>query len=783
MKNITLRLFIIVFAALMIIFLTANFFGFYFGQEFRDFYTQHLNFINYIRMNFYQTHDLFPQFNMNMGLGQSMVTLYYHGLYNPFVLVSFLVPFIPTEVYFEMMIAFVIALTAASSYYLLTIHKFNHNVKLVSSILCSFSAVLIYQSHYHPMFIYYVPFAFINLILLHKLVDSKKTALFTLCLSLVFFFNFFFAPVVLVINLIYFTYLIYNKNNKLELSIKYVIVNIVAILCGFLVTLPQFIAFLNTARSGIGTAPSVYNINAALPFTMIINPYYLGIGVIGFCAMIYFLFKRENKFYFLLSSVVFIFAISDFVNYILNVGQYIHYKQLIYTLPFLSILIAAFLSEKSKLKSRLVLVTSIICIVGFVIVIPLSQLNIVKEVLALINSYTVFKLPIIACIIGIIIVSLNLAISKLDLKNISSYKTIILCVMLASCSFIMFSSFYEGRWFNNITTTTCPETEMQYVNGENTNQVECINESSPGYFTSIINQEYIDFFKGNSENSSYGNERFVYNESFNNPISEYVYGISEDSADFIYGQTNSNIYQGTTSSTIEMYFYDTAPNGVKTKEEVTPTKHIDSYMLSGDVTIPTNYTDGVAVITFEQTNDICDMPKGNMCSITINGVRNEDVTVASHQTLINHDTFTYYIDLSEANGELNITSSPGTWLLSNINIYYLSPETLAQHKTYTQIDNLEIDYNNSYSFDITMQEAGYVFTTLIYDENFIITVDGVEVTPQKVNEIFLGFEIEEGTHSVVISYEIKGFKVALLTTIIGFSTLIIIAIYERKKYG
>ena len=144
---------------------------------------------------------------------------------------------------------------------------------------------------------------------------------------------------------------------------------------------------------------------------------------------------------------------------------------------------------------------------------------------------------------------------------------------------------------------------------------------------------------------------------------------------------------------------------------------------------------------------------------------------------------TYYIDLSKANGELNITSTPGNWVLNNINMYYLSPETLQKHKTYTPITNLEIDYNNSYSFDITMPEEGYIFTTLIYDENFTVTIDNVEVTPEKVNEIFLGFEIDEGTHSVVISYEIKGFKTALLITTIGFSTLIIIAIYERKKYG
>ena len=70
------------------IYLTKN--GTYIFASSKDFDVQHYLLPEYLREIFINTHNLFPKFSFNLAAGTNIYNLAYYGLYNPIILVSFL---------------------------------------------------------------------------------------------------------------------------------------------------------------------------------------------------------------------------------------------------------------------------------------------------------------------------------------------------------------------------------------------------------------------------------------------------------------------------------------------------------------------------------------------------------------------------------------------------------------------------------------------------------------------------------------------------------------------
>ena len=76
-----------------------------------DWISQHSVFPEYFRQQFYQTGQFFPEFAANIGGGQNIYHFSYYGLYNPVVLVAYLLPFVKMSDY--LMAASVVCLAAS----------------------------------------------------------------------------------------------------------------------------------------------------------------------------------------------------------------------------------------------------------------------------------------------------------------------------------------------------------------------------------------------------------------------------------------------------------------------------------------------------------------------------------------------------------------------------------------------------------------------------------------------------------------------------------------------
>ena len=73
-------------------------FQFIFGSNV-DWIRQHITFPTYFRNLFYQTGNIFPNFAPQLGAGQNIFYFAYYGLYNPIILLSYLLPLIPMGTY------------------------------------------------------------------------------------------------------------------------------------------------------------------------------------------------------------------------------------------------------------------------------------------------------------------------------------------------------------------------------------------------------------------------------------------------------------------------------------------------------------------------------------------------------------------------------------------------------------------------------------------------------------------------------------------------------------
>ena len=98
-KNDIINILTLIIISLVIILVLVNFTNF-FGSK-KDWISQHIMFPDYLRKLFYDTGDIFPNFAFNLGGGQNIYNISYYGLFNPIILISYLLPFVSMITYIQ----------------------------------------------------------------------------------------------------------------------------------------------------------------------------------------------------------------------------------------------------------------------------------------------------------------------------------------------------------------------------------------------------------------------------------------------------------------------------------------------------------------------------------------------------------------------------------------------------------------------------------------------------------------------------------------------------------
>ena len=171
-------------------------------------------------------------------------------------------------------------------------------------------------------------------------------------------------------------------------------------------------------------------------------------------------------------------------------------------------------------------------------------------------------------------------------------------------------------------------------------------------------------------------------------------------------------------------------------------------------------------------------------SVWVEGVRNK-LTAESHIYYNGNDKFTYAVPLKEGQTSINIKLGAGDYELEDEAGYIWKKSVCEGQKNELVQSEFIVNKQETKGNIIkgTLQvnnEDGYLITSIPYDKNFEILVDGKKAAYEKVNTAFLGLKIQEGKHEVEIIYHAPGLMIGKILSLIG---LILFVLIIRLKWN
>lgn len=126
---------------------------------------------------------------------------------------------------------------------------------------------------------------------------------------------------------------------------------------------------------------------------------------------------------------------------------------------------------------------------------------------------------------------------------------------------------------------------------------------------------------------------------------------------------------------------------------------------------------------------------------------------------------------------------PGIYNFDQLELIAHSVKDIEQQVQILQeesLEDIEIE-TNSISGRIALSEPKILCVAVPYSSGWKCNVDGEQVSLSKVNDVFLGIELEPGEHTVKLTYETPYIRVGLAITLCGVIFLLVLIIYRRKQ--
>ena len=797
-KKDKLNLVIIIITFLIFILIITRFTNYY--GSLLDWEAQHIAIPNTIRTLFYQNFNLFPDFILNIGAGQNIYYLSYYGLFNPYILISYLLPFIKM-VDFISVIGMLIPIISAILTYIWLRKRYDEKISFMTTILFIFSMSLSFHSHRHIMFINYMPFLILGLFGIDKKYDKNESSLLVISIFLIAISSFYYSISSYIVLIIYYIFKYLEKEEKivikdlffklLNLSLNF----IHGILLSSIVLLPTAAVILNGREK---TSVAINFIETLIPkinlLYFLYNPYGVGLTLISIVAIIYSLISKDLKYKFL-SIILFLIMLFPIFNYILNALMYIDAKILIPFLPLIILVIANFLSKLTKnlISDKELIFIMLITAISIInstmyIYIDLIVLSIVFFL------YKKFKKDFILNTIMFLVISICLIFSLNDplvdkktfdkdyqsLKNIVNYikkndkslyriaidykneafinqifdnSEVLISTIYSSLNNKNYSNFYYEELLNNIkhrnrviTTTTLSDYYLSSLSNK-----YIVTK------TTLINKKLI---KKIDNYNIYLNEAYKPMFYFSNNL------ISEEYYDKL------KYYQ----KPLSLMNYDVvkeAKNEIDLKiEKINDINLVKTgeYLEEKDKKYSINL--GKVKRLFVRIN-MYDSPscKSKDTYIDINNIRNK-LTCKSWK----YHNKNYTFDYLTTSDVLNIKIKKGKYYIKDYEIYEIKDFNILKQK------ELNVEYKDSlFTSKVSLKEDGYFITSIPYDKGFKAYIDKKEVEVEKVNKAFVGFKVPKGEHSIVLKFTSPLKKESLIITFISFIVYLYLLWKEKNN--
>ena len=797
-KKDKLNLVIIIITFLIFILIITRFTNYY--GSLLDWEAQHIAIPNTIRTLFYQNFNLFPDFILNIGAGQNIYYLSYYGLFNPYILISYFLPFIKM-VDFISVIGMLIPIISAILTYIWLRKRYDEKISFMTTILFIFSMSLSFHSHRHIMFINYMPFLILGLFGIDKKYDKNESSLLVISIFLIAISSFYYSISSYLVLIIYYIFKYLEKEEKivikdlffklLNLSLNF----IHGILLSSIVLLPTAAVILNGREK---TSVAINFIETLIPkinlLYFLYNPYGIGLTLISIVAIIYSLISKDLKYKFL-SIILFLIMLFPVFNYILNALMYIDAKILIPFLPLIILVIANFLSKLTKnlISDKELIFIMLITAISIInstmyIYIDLIVLSIVFFL------YKKFKKDFILHSIMLLVITVSVIFSLNDplvdkktfdkdyqsLKNIVNYirkndkslyriaidykneafinqifdnSEVLISTIYSSLNNKNYSNFYYEELLNNIkhrnrviTTTTLSDYYLSSLSNKyivtKTNLINKKLIKKIDNYNIYLNEEYkpMFYFSNNLISEEYYDKLKYYQK----PLSLMNYDVVKEAKNEI-------------DLKIEKI---NDINLVKTGE----------YLEEKDKKYSINL--GKVKTLFVRIN-MYDSPscKSKDTYIDINNIRNK-LTCKSWK----YHNKNYTFDYLTTSDVLNIKIKKGKYYIKDYEIYEIKDFNILKQK------ELNVEYKDSlFTSKVSLKEDGYFITSIPYDKGFKAYIDKKEVEVEKVNKAFVGVKVPKGEHSIVLKFTSPLKKKSLIITFISFIVYLYLLWKEKNN--
>ena len=829
-RNDIINVLTLIIISLVIILILVNFTNF-FGSKV-DWLSQHIVFPDYLRKLFYDTGEIFPNFAFNLGGGQNIYNISYYGLFNPIILISYLLPFVSMITYIQFSMIICLIVSIALMYYFLR-RRFDSKICFVSTLLFLTAGCLIFHFHRHIMFVDYMPFLLMALIGVDKYFDKKKISLLVISIVLMILTSYYFSVVGLLTVLLYgiFRYIENKRDEKITVKdffkegFKFIFIMLIPVLISAVLLLPTAVALFGgrTATNKNISLLSLFIPNFDISNTLY-STYSLGVSAIFIIALIYGIVtkKKEVRVISIIFSILLIFPIFD---YIFNGGMYLNGKAFIPLLPLAILLMGYFLKNvfdnKKKLKISIV-ISLLIAVINLIIYFYKDEslcllffVDMLILIILLLVSYKVKKKMIIYVYLGII--------------------SIILVIPTNFSEIFVTNEFYDSLNYEETSDkvkhvldndNSFYRMSDQSVKLDKSNYIYDIDYYTGSIYSSLSNSYYKDF----------------YNNLINNEFIYRSYGMLTGNNNILYNFYMGNKYLLNSSN--NMLGYEKIDDGIYRNEDVLPVGYSTSKIMSLDeynslsyfekldaylnyAIVDENYSDSYVKkikdyvldydvlesknLKIEEDNGEYSIKasKDNKLVVKLNNIVDSDIVLLRFKMLYNNKCSEddSYITINGVSNKLSCRR----WKYHNNNYdfeYSLNSDTLeitfSEGKfRLTDFDMALYDYNDLVSINdeispfvidrdktkgdiiegnINVKEDGYFKLSIPYDKGFEIYVDGVKTDYEVVNKSFIGFKINEGSHNIRIVYIASFFKEGLVISCVGLVMFVGTEfVYYRKR--
>lgn len=785
-----------------------------------DWVSQHIVFPDYFRKLFYETGNLFPNFAFSIGAGQNIFHFSYYGLWNPFIMLSYLLPFVDMTHYLIGMNVFLYIVSTLLLYKWFKRH-FTKAISFLGSILFLCAAPILFHFHRHFMFVSYMPFLILGLIGVEDYFEKNKKVLLVISTFLILLTSYFYSIPSILVFILYgiFCYLKGKEKITFINFIKDGFCFLLPILLGVLLASFFLIPTFYTVLSGRGGGKTISALDLFLPKVnikaIIYDHYGMGLTAIAVLSLFYGIFSRKRPYRFM-SFAICILLFFPIFSYFLNGTLYIRNKVFIPFIPLLLYMSCMFLTACMKEKIAkpfyvFVFFSHIILFLcGFHMPLYYADAFLTLMIIWLIHRY---KKNIFAFLFLLIPIGVMVFVNRIDKfveKDVYHHS-------VGVSDFLM-----ERLEKDSDIVRTYHLTNSLY----NVNRVYGPSYHIDSLYSSIYNEGYRNFYRDTFKNPLSHRNRLVTSQN-NNLLyqiymgGKYMYGFEEMIG---YKSIGHNVYQnddvfplfyvsnhllnenefqkleypytifmlmqniivaGKSKNSLSEIGIEELPHYfVKEKQQIDIKSKKDEYkVISGQnnkLTLSFNreLRNKIILLDFTLKNE-WDCKKGDSF-IIINGRSN--MLTCDSALYKNENKVFHYVLSDPALQDLTITFAKGSYDIHKIHAYVIDYNDIKNiHRNFTK---MKVDKQKSkgdvISGKVDVLEEGYFVTSLPYDEGFKVYDNGKKVVYERVNQSFLGFKIQKGKHNIQIKYCARGFAIGKCMSVLGI-LLFCILVYQDYK--